>query len=66
MSSVKKTGAWAGGVFEVNSEGLFMTITQEKWDKIKAYIQELLIEVDKLKMSHEKLEKIRGYLCHIA
>ena len=54
---LKKTGAWAGGVFVVNSEGVFMTITQEKWDKVKAYIQELLIEVDKPKMSHKKLKK---------
>ena len=58
-----------------------MTITQEKWDKGKAYLQQLVDltgwdcdlsgkidtpKLPKVALDYKLLERIRGYLCHLA
>jgi hypothetical protein len=62
-------GAWAGAVFATKNDKVTKSISQEKWDKAKAMIQELIDEAED-DPSHEfcykRLEQIRGFLCHLA
>jgi len=62
-------GPWAGCVYISSSTQVQRTVTSEKWSKGKAYINDLkdLVYVKKqTKLNFKMLEKIRGYLCHLA
>ena len=37
----QKPGAWAGSVVETTEQGVFVTVSQEKWDKCKRYTLEI-------------------------
>jgi hypothetical protein len=39
---LRKLGAWAGSVVETNDDGVFVTVSQEKWDKCKRYIGDII------------------------
>eukprot|EP00980_Cylindrotheca_fusiformis_P027010 scaffold18391_cov83-Cylindrotheca_fusiformis.AAC.3 len=39
-------GAWAGMIAEVNSEGVYKTVAQGKWDKARDIVLRLLSEMD--------------------
>ena len=60
-------GAWAGSVVHTGSKGVFIMISQEKWDKAKGYVREVqeLVDSDHLSLPRKRLEVIRGYLNHI-
>jgi DNA-binding transcriptional regulator GbsR (MarR family) len=62
-------GACAGGVFCTKDGKITKSILQEKWDKAKAMIKELIDEANN-NPTHEylykRLEQIRGFLCHLA
>ena len=51
------------------SSWLPKSVTLEKWLKAKNYISELKEDLGKnpkVKLSYKRLEKIRGFLCHLA
>ena len=60
---------WAGGMFSTSDNRVTKTVTEAKWLKAKTLIQGL---VDDLKqepeamLSYKRLERIRGFLCHLA
>ena len=62
-------GPWAGGMFSTSDNRVTKTVTKAKWLKAKTLIQGL---VDDLKqepeamLSYKRLERIRGFLCHLA
>ena len=62
-------GPWAGCIYISTTNKIQRTVTIDKWSKGKGYINELneAIHVKKLsKLNFKYLEKIRGYLCHLA
>ena len=63
--------AWAGTIFKTDDVSILQTISQEKWDKTKVLINELLSQYgeesnNSPEFSFKRLEQIRGYLCHIS
>ena len=38
------TQAWAGCIIKTDSKNVEKTISQEKWDKAKAYLQDLKLQ----------------------
>jgi hypothetical protein len=62
----KTPGAWAGSVVETSEEGVFVTVSQEKWDKCKRYIGDIVEELNRSqKLNHKELEKKRGFLIYV-
>eukprot|EP00980_Cylindrotheca_fusiformis_P005545 scaffold1173_cov84-Cylindrotheca_fusiformis.AAC.3 len=60
-------GAWAGMIAEVNSQGVYKTVAQGKWDKARDIINRLLSELDEpAGMPFKPLERDRGFLVHMA
>ena len=62
-------GAWAGAMMiSKPGEGLFVTCSQEKWDKAKNIISKLLEAVladPSAAVDRKQLERDRGFLIHI-
>ena len=62
-------GPWAGCVYVTTPTKVQRTVTKDKWNKGRNYILELneLIYDQKLKkLSFNYLERVRGFLCHLA
>eukprot|EP00980_Cylindrotheca_fusiformis_P003889 scaffold863_cov100-Cylindrotheca_fusiformis.AAC.4 len=60
-------GAWAGMIAEVDSQGVYKTVAQGKWDKARDIINRLLGELDEPQgMAFKPLERDRGFLVHMA
>lgn len=62
-------GPWTGTVFDTKNGSVTKTVTLEKWNNAKSYREQLnkLIEQDPNAMVDFKLlEKISGFLCHLA
>ena len=62
-------GAWAGAmVISKPGEGLFVTCSQEKWDKAKnivtKYMEAVLVDPTAT-MDRKQLERDRGFFIHI-
>ena len=66
----KKPGAWAGAMCKsVTGKGLFVTCSQEKWDKAKEIVSRRYTEVvvqESSSLSHKELEKDVGFLVHLS
>jgi len=63
----RTAGPWAGSVVYTTSSEVFVLVTQEKWDRGKKMIQEILNGLVKSVMvSRRRLQQVRGYLNHIA
>jgi hypothetical protein len=61
-------GAWTGSIVWTGEDGVFLLISADKWDKIKALLremQEMLVTAPKL-MRCKRLEQIRGFLNYVA
>ena len=59
-------GAWAGSVVAVTPEGPGVSVSQEKWDKTRRYISEMLRELEETgELNHKALEKKRGFLVYV-
>jgi hypothetical protein len=51
-------GAWAGSVVETDGEGVYVTVSQEKWDKSKRYIGDIVEGLSWTQMlNHKDLER---------
>jgi hypothetical protein len=62
----QRPGAWAGSVVETSQEGVFVTVSQEKWDKCKRYIGDIVEELNRTQqLDHKELEKKRGFLIYV-
>jgi hypothetical protein len=62
----QRPGAWAGSVVETSQEGVFVTVSQEKWDKCKRYIGDIVEEMNRTQqLNHKELEKKRGFLIYV-
>ena len=62
-------GPWAGSVFLSSSDKIQKTVTLEKWMKAKTFIDDLVEKTNKdpdYEFNFKYLEKIRGFLCHLA
>ena len=66
----KKPGAWAGAICgAIEEQGLFVTCSQEKWDKAKEIVERRYQEVivrNFATLSHKSLEKDVGFLVHLS
>ena len=63
-------GAWSGAIIvNKGSEGLYVTCSQEKWDKGRSYVKELhdnvVIQGETL-LDRKRLESMRGFLVHLS
>jgi hypothetical protein len=61
-------GAWAGILVHVESDGIYLTTAQDKWDKGRAYIRDLqaaFTTSTRPWFDHKTLERIRGFLVHL-
>ncbi|KAL7569426.1 hypothetical protein ACA910_009612 [Epithemia clementina (nom. ined.)] len=69
---MQRPGAWAGVVCGTRPSRLYVSVTQEKWDKTKQEIQHLMEEVQHAQgkglghMLHKVLEQVAGFLYHVA
>jgi hypothetical protein len=69
----QEPGAWAGSVIiSKEGEGLYVSISQEKWDKVKGIVEGYANVIDDAKrrrvtalVSYKQLEKDTGFLVHI-
>jgi len=62
-------GPWAGSIYVTDKDLIQQTVTKEKWDKAKNYINEikqLLQDNSEHDFDFKYLEKVRGFLCHLA
>ena len=62
-------GPWAGGLYSTAKNRITKSVPQEKWDKAKKLIAKLKKEIGgntNKKLSYKELERIRGFLCHMA
>jgi hypothetical protein len=64
-------GAWAGSVFDTTEDRVIQTVTQKKWDRAKAQIQEILAHYKEDPNSaplvnYKRMEEVRGFLGHLA
>ena len=65
----KKPGAWCGAIIvNLGDEGLYVTCSQEKWDKGKSQVEEMLTAVEggALELNRKDLERKRGFLIHLS
>ena len=62
-------GPWSGTVFSTDNHKVTKSVTKTKWIKAKTYVQDLLAEHEQdpnNSYSFKRLEKIRGFFCHLA
>jgi hypothetical protein len=61
-------GAWTGSFVRTSDDGVFLLISEEKWNKTKAQLAEVLdmIDVESGKLNRKRLEQIRGFLNYVA
>ena len=62
-------GPWTGTIFDTENGSVTKTVTLEKWNKAKGYLETLnkLIATDpNVMVDFKLLERIRGFLCHLA
>ena len=69
--SNKNTSAWVGTISKTDSTSILQLISQDKWDKTKGLIHELLNEYERQgtttpKLIFKGLDQIWGYLCHVS
>ena len=60
-------GAWAGAVISTDGEGVFVTVSQEKWDKAREMVRAILEEMQLNQgwLDHKPLERKRGFLLYV-
>jgi hypothetical protein len=62
----QEAGAWAGSVVETDGQGVYVTVSQETWDKSKRYIGNIVEELSRTsQLNHKELEKKRGFLINV-
>ena len=60
-------GPWAGGIYQTDQGKITKTVSQLKWEKGKAQLEEVWIHKEQQKdMSYKRLEQVRGFLCPLS
>jgi len=62
-------GPWAGSIFISEEDKVQRTVSKEKWEKGRRYISEIsgILKNDtSAELDFKFLERVRGYLCHLA
>ena len=62
-------GTWAGGIVVTKDDGIYKTVTQEKWENSKNYLNEckkIYDNSESPKFEFNRLEIIEGFLYHLA
>ena len=61
-------GPWAGCLLETSNQFITITVPQNKWDKAKCYVSDLYekLEDPNVLLEHKHLERVCGFLCHMA
>ena len=64
----KDPGAWAGSIFSTSGGKITQTVSQEKWEKAKGYLEEIsaVMECNSSDLSYKYLEQVRGFLVHLS
>jgi hypothetical protein len=65
--SSQAPGPWSGCILRTDLSGVFLFVSQEKWDKAKAQVEEIIqmIEFDPSKLYRKQLEQVRGFLQYV-
>jgi hypothetical protein len=60
-------GAWAGAMVSTDDAGVFVTVSQEKWEKAQSMIAATVAEVEEYDgwMDRKTLERHRGFLLYV-
>jgi hypothetical protein len=60
-------GPWTGTILRTDLKGVFVFVAQDKWDKAKAQIEEVIamVENDSNHLDHKRLEQVRGFLQYV-
>lgn len=64
----REQGAWAGSIVETTDEGVFVTVSQDKWDKCRRYIGEIVEELGSSgdnTLDFKALKRKRGFLIYV-
>jgi hypothetical protein len=64
----QEPGAWAGSIVEATKEGVYVTVSQERWTKAKRYIGEIVDELASSRnqtLDFKPLERKRGFLIYV-
>jgi len=64
----RRPGAWAGSIVETTDDGVVVMVDQEKWEKSRRYLGEILEELRASKddsLDFKALEKKRGFLIYV-
>lgn len=59
-------GPWAGMVVTTNDDGVYISVSQKKWDKAKEHVAELLRLNETGMVAYKLLESRTGYLVYVA
>jgi hypothetical protein len=64
----KTPGAWAGSVVSVHEDGVYVSVSQERWDKTRRILLDLEegLERELPQFSHKQLLSDRGFLIYVA
>jgi hypothetical protein len=65
--SSQAPGPWTGSILRTDLDGVFLFVAQDKWDKAKAQVEEIIImiETDPDHLDHKRLEQVRGFLQYV-
>jgi hypothetical protein len=65
--SSQSPGAWTGAVIRTDGDDVWLLVSQEKWDRNKAIVREMMALVDKAPeaMPRHRMEEIRGFLNYV-
>jgi len=65
--STRTPGAWAGAVVITRKDGVYVTVSEEKWKKAKEMLSEMgtMIKDDPKHLPRKRLEQIRGFLTYV-
>ena len=62
-------GPWAGTIFLTDKHQIQRTVQVSKWEKAKSYlvsIRRVLEETEDPLLNYKLLERVRGFMCHLA
>ena len=64
----QRPGAWAGSVIRVIEQGVGVTVSEEKWQKLKGIVALWLgqVQAGETKLDRKQMESDRGFLVYVA
>ena len=59
-------GPWAGGIYRTDQGKITKTVSQLKWKKGKAQLEEIWRFKEQNTLTYKRLEQVQGFLCHLS